>query len=142
MATASIKQIDVAVGMVLDGDRVLIARRADHQHQGGLWEFPGGKVEAGESTPDALARELAEEVGLKVDPATMTPLTCLDFDYGDKRVRLDTWLCFDFNGEARGLEGQPVRWVRLAELDHYSFPEANQSLIEQLRAYFLAMPDA
>lgn len=121
--------------MVLDGKRVLIARRHDQAHQGGLWEFPGGKVEAGESTPEALARELAEEVGLAAEADRMTPLTCLEFDYGDKVVRLDTWLCHHFSGEAKGLEGQPIRWVTLAELDDYAFPEANQTLIERLREH-------
>ena len=127
--------IHVAVGMVLDGDNVLIAKRADHQHQGGLWEFPGGKVEAGESTPQALSRELAEEVGLDVDPERMVELTCLEFDYGDKAVRLDTWVCPSFAGQAQGLEGQPVRWVPVAELGRYEFPEANQPLIEELHVY-------
>ncbi|WP_108126007.1 8-oxo-dGTP diphosphatase MutT [Saccharospirillum mangrovi] len=131
----AVKTVQVAVGMVLDGDAVLIAKRADHQHQGGLWEFPGGKVETGETVPQALARELAEEVGLTVDPNTMIALTCLDFDYGDKRVLLDTWICPEFTGQAQGLEGQPVRWVAVNELDQYDFPEANRSLIAQLQSY-------
>lgn len=121
--------------MVLDGDAVLIAKRAEHQHQGGLWEFPGGKVEAGETVPQALARELSEEVGLKVDPKAMVSLTCLDFDYGDKTVQLDTWVCPAFTGQAQGLEGQPVRWVPVAELDNYEFPAANQTLIASLKSY-------
>lgn len=129
--------INVAVGMVLDGDKVLIAKRGDHQHQGGLWEFPGGKVETGETTPQALRRELAEEVGLDVDPERMVALTCLEFDYGDKAVRLDTWVCPGFAGQAQGLEGQPVRWVAVSDLDQYEFPEANQPLIEQLQAYLV-----
>jgi len=127
--------INVAVGMVLDGDKVLIAKRGVHQHQGDLWEFPGGKVEAGETTPQALRRELAEEVGLDVDPELMVELTCLEFDYGDKAVRLDTWVCPSFTGRAQGLEGQPVRWIAVADLGQYEFPEANQPLIEQLQRY-------
>lgn len=125
--------IHVAVGMVLRGDRILIARRPDHLHQGGLWEFPGGKVETGETVQQALARELAEEVGLRADPDGMTALTRLQFDYGDKVVLLDTWICREPEGEAAGLEGQPVQWVPVAELDDYRFPEANTTLIEQLR---------
>ncbi|PTY38966.1 7,8-dihydro-8-oxoguanine-triphosphatase [Saccharospirillum sp. MSK14-1] len=127
--------VHVAVGMVLDGDNVLIAKRGNHQHQGGLWEFPGGKVEPGETTPQALKRELAEEVGLNVDPVRMIELTCLEFDYGDKAVRLDTWICRQFSGQASGLEGQSVRWVPVAELAQYDFPQANQQMIEQLQAY-------
>lgn len=132
------KTVHVAVGMVLDGDAVLIARRADHQHQGGFWEFPGGKVEPGETVPQALARELAEEVGLTIEAESMIALTSLDFDYGDKLVRLDTWICPTFTGQAQGLEGQPVRWVAVDELDQYHFPEANRTLITQLQSYLAA----
>lgn len=131
----AVKTVHVAVGMVLDGEAVLIAKRSDHQHQGGLWEFPGGKVESGETVPQALARELAEEVGLTVEADAMVALTCLDFDYGDKRVRLDTWICPTFTGQAQGLEGQPIRWVAVSELDQYEFPEANRTLITQLQSY-------
>lgn len=135
MSSPATRLIHVAVGMVLDGAAVLIAKRADHQHQGGLWEFPGGKVEAGETAPQALARELAEEVGVSVDPNQMVALTCLEFDYGDKAVRLDTWICPTFKGRAAGLEGQPVRWVPVTELHQYEFPEANQALIKLLQDY-------
>lgn len=131
--TSVAKIVHVAVGMVLKGDEVLIARRPDHLHQGGLWEFPGGKVEAGESVQEALRRELEEEVGILADTCAMEPLIQLEFDYGDKVVLLDTWLCNSFTGQAHGKEGQPVSWVHLDGLDDYSFPEANTTLIQKLR---------
>lgn len=130
---ARVKIVHVAVGMVLNGNDILIARRPDHLHQGGLWEFPGGKVEEGESVQQALARELEEEVGILADTGSMEPLTQLEFDYGDKVVLLDTWLCLAFTGEAHGKEGQPIEWVNIKDLDNYTFPEANATLIKKLR---------
>lgn len=127
------KIVHVAVGMVLNGDEILIARRPDHLHQGGLWEFPGGKVEEGESVQEALARELEEEVGIQASPSLMEPLVQLEFDYGDKVVLLDTWLCKGFTGQAHGREGQLVSWVNINQLDDYQFPEANTTLIQKLR---------
>lgn len=133
MSAADRKTVHVAVGLVVRDGQVLIAKRQDHQHQGGLWEFPGGKVEAGETTPQALVREFQEEVGLILDPEQMTPLMELPFDYGDKTVLLDTWVCHRSEGIARGCEGQLVQWVAIDELDGYSFPEANSELIAKFR---------
>lgn len=133
MSNADQKTVHVAVGMVVRDGQVLIAKRQDHQHQGGLWEFPGGKVEPGETTEKALVREFQEEVGIQLDPAHMTPLMQLPFDYGDKTVLLDTWVCRNSQGVARGCEGQVVQWVAEAELDEYLFPEANAVLIAKFR---------
>ena len=129
------KHILVAVGMVLNGDQVLIAKRPDHLHQGGLWEFPGGKVEQDESVPVALARELKEELDLDTDPESMIALTRLDFDYGDKAVSLDTWIVPDHKGKPWGREGQEVKWVSINDLNNYNFPAANTDLIKALKAY-------
>ena len=134
--TATLKKhILVAVGMVLNDDQVLIAKRPEHLHQGGLWEFPGGKVEQAESVPEALARELKEEVDLETDPSNMIPLTRLDFDYGDKAVSLDTWIVPDHKGKPWGREGQEVKWVSINDLDNYNFPAANVQLIKALKDY-------
>ena len=117
-------EVHVAVGVILDRDnRVLITRRHDNAHQGGLWEFPGGKVETGESVADALGRELREELGITV--SELEPLLEVRHDYGDKAVLLDVHTVRDFSGEARGLEGQPLRWVSASTLPQYEFPEAN-----------------
>ncbi|WP_337880182.1 8-oxo-dGTP diphosphatase MutT [Rheinheimera sp.] len=128
------KVVHVAVGIILRQQQVLLALRPDKLHQGGRWEFPGGKVEAGESTAQALARELAEEVALQVHSST--PWFDLTYDYPEKTVRLDIHLVQDFSGEAQGLEGQPVRWVPLSELGQYQFPDANQPILDKLLAEF------
>lgn len=125
--------IHVAVGVVLDRDyRVLITRRAEHSHQGGLWEFPGGKVEPGETLERALARELREELG--IEPVRTSPLLEVDHDYGDKRVRLDVHVVWEFAGTARGLEHQPLAWVPAGSLSQYRFPAANDPIVEAVRA--------
>ncbi len=125
--------VHVAVGVILDPARnVLITRRAIDSHQGGLWEFPGGKVEAGESLQSALARELLEELGIEIGAAR--PLLEVRHDYGDKEVLLDVHLIREFAGTARGLEGQPLRWVPPGELADYAFPAANVPIVTALRA--------
>ncbi|MHA7816705.1 MAG: 8-oxo-dGTP diphosphatase MutT [Pseudohaliea sp.] len=124
--------LHVAVGVVPDGEgRVLVARRPVEKHQGGRWEFPGGKVEDGESVLDALARELAEEVALEV--AASEPLVVIEHDYGDRHVRLDVHLVTAWHGEVSGREGQPLRWLALLELDAGEFPAANGPIIEAIR---------
>lgn len=130
---APVREIRVAVGVVVRDGRVLIARRPDHVHQGGLLEFPGGKVEPGETTPQALVRELAEETGLTVAESSLSPLICIRHDYGDKRVLLDVWRTEQASGEARGLEGQPLFWLAPEALEDAQFPEANRPIIRALR---------
>jgi 8-oxo-dGTP diphosphatase len=120
---------------------VLIAKRAVDKHQGGLWEFPGGKVEAGETAEAALARELAEELGIAVTAAR--PLIQVRHDYPDKQVLLDVWEVNAFAGEPHGLEGQPVIWVTPEDLPGYDFPMANRSVVTAARLpdTYLITPD-
>ena len=128
-----VKPLHVAVGVVLDeAGRVLITRRAHDSHQGGLWEFPGGKVERGESLPAALARELREELGIEIGRCNR--LLEVRHDYGDKQVLLDVHVVWDFAGDAAGLENQPLLWVAPAELANYAFPAANLPIIEAIDA--------
>ncbi len=121
--------------------RILIAQRPKAAHQGGLWEFPGGKLDAGEDRYEGLKRELEEELGIEVTSAR--PLIDIDHDYPDKSVRLDVWLVDDFNGEAHGAEGQPVQWVLPGELRLYDFPQANVPIVTaaQLPESYLITPD-
>ena len=128
------KTIHVAVGVILRQQQVFITLRAPHQHQGDLWEFPGGKLEPGESLAQALSRELKEELG--IDVLAARPLIDLKHDYGDKQVRLETWLVEQFQGEPRGMEGQQGRWVALEELAKYPFPEANLPILKAVLAEF------
>lgn len=120
--------VHVAVGVILDADRnILITRRAPDAHQGDLWEFPGGKIEAGESLTEALARELREELGIVI--GRTSALLEVRHDYGDKSVLLDVHVVWEFSGEARALEGQPMAWVAPAKLGGYAFPEANKPIV-------------
>jgi len=126
------KRIHVAVGVIKnDSQQVLIAKRAQHLHQGGLWEFPGGKVEADENVEQALARELLEEIGITVEHAT--PFIKIQHDYVDKSVLLDVWSVEKFSGTAQGKQGQPLVWVDVARLYDYQVPIGNKSIITALR---------
>jgi 8-oxo-dGTP diphosphatase len=124
--------IHVAVGALQAGDgRILVSKRPDGAHQGGLWEFPGGKLEAGESVSDALARELYEELGVRLRHSQ--PLIRLRHDYGDRRVLLDVHRVLAFTGEAQGCEGQPLRWLHPAAMQAAEFPAADRPIINALR---------
>ena len=125
--------VHVAVGVILDqSGNILIARRSAGSHQGGLWEFPGGKVEQGESLQLALARELLEELG--IDIRHTTPLLEVQHDYGDKAVLLDVHVVWEFDGEALGCEGQPLVWVAPGDLAQYRFPQANVPIVAAVEA--------
>lgn len=122
-------RVQVAVGVILDRDhKILITRRAPDSHQGGLWEFPGGKVEDGESLTVALARELKEELGIEI--GRTSALLDVHHDYGDKAVMLDVHVVWEFKGEARSLEGQPMAWIAPRDLRGYEFPAANLPIVD------------
>lgn len=130
--------VHVAVGVIFNPqqDHILIAKRPQHLHQGGLWEFPGGKVSLGETVEQALKRELYEELGIRVLKAQ--PLMHVQHDYSDKQVFLDIWTVTQFSGDANGQEGQRIQWVELQKLysqeSDYQFPKANKAILEQLKA--------
>jgi len=122
-------RIHVAAAAILDGQgRVLISQRPAHVHQGGLWEFPGGKLEFGETAEYALFRELHEELGISVEAAR--PLIRIAHDYPDKAVLLDVWRVDAFAGTVVGCEGQAIEWVAIENLGDYRFPAANNPIIK------------
>lgn len=124
--------VHVAVGVVRDGDgNILLTQRAKHVHQCGLWEFPGGKLEANETVTQALQRELREEVGITVQSAK--PLIKIHHRYPDLQVLLDVWQVTDFSGVAKACEGQAMRWVTPQQLSDYAFPAANMPIITASR---------
>ncbi len=134
------KIVDVAVGLIVLDGKVLLAQRAAHQHQGGRYEFPGGKVEAGESVPVALARELHEELGIDIlAPHFIQRLT---YRYPEKTVCLHVYRIDAFHGEPVGREGQPLSWVPLAELYGLNFPDANRPIVRaaQLPSRYVITP--
>lgn len=127
------KRVHVAVGIILNSAaQILLAKRPAHLHQGGKWEFPGGKVEPGENVVEALTRELKEELNLTVHASS--PFMQLSYDYPDKQVLLDIHTVQHFSGEAEGLEGQQLAWVTPCELSLYDFPDANQPIVDKLQA--------
>jgi 8-oxo-dGTP diphosphatase len=111
-----------------------LTKRLKRAHQGGKWEFPGGKVEDGETVTQALTRELTEEVGIEV--LTCQPFMQIDHLYKDTttstRVNLDVFIVDNFLGEPSAQEGQGEIWCSLAQLVELDFPEANQAIIEKL----------
>lgn len=124
--------VHVAAAAIVNGDNeVLISRRQDGTHLAGFWEFPGGKLEPGESVTSALRRELEEE--LAITPRAFRPLIKVRHDYPEKSVLLDVWRVTAFSGEPRPLEGQSVRWQPIAALDPCEFPAADVPVIAALR---------
>ncbi len=135
------KYVHVAAAVICnDQGQVLIAKRPLDKHQGGLWEFPGGKVEADEDVLAALTRELHEELGIDVEQAR--PLIRVRHHYSDKSVLLGVWRVDGFSGEAHGREGQPIEWCAVDALSEREFPEANLPIIAaaQLPECYLITP--
>ena len=121
----------IAVGLVLDGDgRVLIQRRPEEAMLGGLWEFPGGKVEEGETPGEACARELQEELGIEVEVGA--PIARVEHAYSHVRITLHAFRCRLVSGEPASDTGEPIAWAPLDRLDDYAFPRANRRVIEAL----------
>nr|WP_296701618.1 Nudix family hydrolase [Thiocapsa sp. UBA6158] len=128
----SIEVIHVMVGAISDPTgRVLVTKRPDHVHQGGLWEFPGGKLEPGESPECGLARELAEELGVEIHDSR--PLIRIRHHYGDRHVLLDVRCVRSYAGIPAGLEGQPLAWQHPETMDPACFPAADRPIITALR---------
>lgn len=133
--------IAVACGVLVDAQgRVLIAQRPAGKIAAGKWEFPGGKIEAGESAQAALQRELREELGIEVRGAR--PLIRLHHDYRDRSVLLDTWRIETWDGTPRGLETQQLAWCALDELHRYDLLEADGPILQALRlpAHYVFTP--
>ncbi|MBA2815733.1 8-oxo-dGTP diphosphatase MutT [Candidatus Pantoea persica] len=127
------KHLQVAVGIIRNADKqIFLAQRPASSHMTNMWEFPGGKIEPGESTEEALKRELLEETGIEVTHATAIGLA--DHTYADVRVTLHLFLVEGWRGEPWGREGQPQRWVAQQALVAEEFPPANHELIARLTA--------
>ena len=110
---------------------ILVARRADDQHLGGAWEFPGGKIEEGEEPADAALRELVEETGLAATVAS--PLLVFVHDYPDRRLRFHAFVVSDAAGDVKTDGGRAFAWVTPSSLDDVPMPEANRAILKALR---------
>lgn len=128
------KTVHVAVGVIKQENKFFLTKRLSNSHQGGKWEFPGGKVEENETVHQALSRELKEEVA--IDVLTCTVLMKIEHDYGDKKVLLDVFVVDNFDGEAKALEGQQSGWFTLTEFTTLNFPAANQAIIDKLQQIY------
>ena len=127
------KLLLVVAAALVDGDgRVLVSQRPEGRSLAGLWEFPGGKVEAGERPEDALIRELSEELGIVVSEACLAPLTFASHAYPDMHLLMPLYVCRRWDGLAQSLEGQALRWVRAAALRELAMPPADAPLIPAL----------
>ncbi len=124
------KHIHVAVGIIKRQEQIFLTRRAKDVHQGDKWEFPGGKIEPGETVFAALCRELKEEIGIKVNQAE--PYLVVSHEYPECHVTLEFALVEDFDGEPSGCEGQQSQWFTLQALAQLEFPQANKVIVDKL----------
>lgn len=128
------KTVLVAAVALIDADgRVLLAQRPEGKSMAGLWEFPGGKVEVGETPEAALVRELDEELGIDTWQSCLAPLTFASHSYEDFHLLMPLFACRKWNGIVRGREGQKLEWVRPSALKNYPMPAADVPLIPILR---------
>lgn len=137
------KPLQVAVGVIKNPQgRVLISLRDESLHQGGLWEFPGGKIEASENAEQALVRELKEE--LDITASTVTPLITINHHYPDIAVQLHVFSVEAYSGEVKSCDGQPFLWVEPDDLTDFAFPAANHPIISATRLphYYAILADA
>lgn len=123
----------VAVALVDADGRVLIAKRPEGKSMAGLWEFPGGKVEVGETPENALIRELSEELGIDTRESCLAPVTFASHTYDDFHLLMPLYVCRIWEGEPIPKEGQELKWVQPLRLNQFPMPPADEPLIAALR---------
>ena len=123
--------LEVAIALIEEKGKVLVARRHADVHAGGCWEFPGGKRHAGESFEACLVRELREELG--VEAAVGVPWTRIDYEYPEHTVTMQGFRCRIVQGDPKALASQEIQWIPVAQLRPEEFPTANQESVRQLQ---------
>lgn len=122
-----------AVALIDPDGRVLLAQRPEGKSMAGLWEFPGGKIEAGETPEEALIRELHEELGIDTWSSCLAPLTFASHAYEDFHLLMPLFACRRWNGTPQSKEGQALKWVKAQDLKNFAMPPADVPLIPILR---------
>lgn len=125
---------DIAASIIVFGSRVLVQQRSEDGHLSGYWEFPGGKVEAGESPLAAAVREAREETGVNLQKTAPAWQVNLDYQYPDRTVKL-YFFCFQLAQKPESTAG--IRWIEISQLSQLKLPPANQSVVERLEREFL-----
>jgi mutator protein MutT len=124
--------IEVSAALIFRDGKLLITQRHVRSHLGGLWEFPGGKREAGETFAQCLVREIREELGVEISVGEL--FEEISHDYPEKSVHLKFFVCKLLSGEPQPLDCAAIRWVNKTELDDYKFPAADTQLLEKLKS--------
>ena len=131
-----VKIITVSAAVMVDIDgRVLIAKRPEGKSMAGLWEFPGGKLEPGETPERAIIRELKEELGIDISEACLAAFTFASHTYDDFHLLMPVYLCRKWDGFVRPCEGKKLNWVKVNELKTYPMPPADEPLIAMIRDF-------
>ena len=122
-------KIVVSIALINDVNEILLSKRPENKHLGGLWEFPGGKVETNEVPEQALIREIKEELSIDINNKCIAPLSFSEFDYKEFQLLLLLYVCRRWEGEPRSMENNELKWVKPNMLRKYKMPPADDSLI-------------
>ena len=125
--------IVASIAIIDANDQILIAKRPNKKHLSGFWEFPGGKVEKGESPENALVREVKEELNIDINNKCIAPLTFSEFNYKNFHLLLLLYVCRRWQGEPMSMEKNEIKWVKVNTLRQYKMPPADDSLIYSLQ---------
>ncbi len=137
MTSAQNLLLVVACALIDADNRILLAQRPVGKSLAGLWEFPGGKLEQGETPEQALIRELSEELSITVKQDCLSPLTFASHTYEKFHLLMPLYICRRYQGIPRGAEGQNLKWVKAADLDKYPMPDADKPLVPILKDLLL-----
>ena len=122
-------KIVVSIALINNADEILLSKRPENKHLSGFWEFPGGKVEAGEIPENALIREIKEELNIDINNNCIAPLSFSEFEYKEFHLLLLLYICRKWEGKLKSMENNKLKWVRPNKLRQYNMPPADNSLI-------------